>query len=203
MRLEMATRPGGTVDPVAALRALATAEALLDEFTEFARLPRGGVQRLRLADWLPSTVVRWLPDRTPTITLPDRDLAVEADPARLERAVGNLLRNAREASAEGVVRVSCTLLEGDDRSPIAAGSGEAGAERNHVRIRIWNAGAPVPESLGARIFIEGITTKPSGSGLGLAIARSIALQLGGTLTYRNVSGGVAFDLSLPCAPDRA
>lgn len=212
LRLEMASRRSGAAEPAATLRALATAEALLDEFTDFARLPRGAAQHIDLTEWLPQTLARWLPDRTPSVDLPGGNLVIEADPARLERAVGNLLRNAREAAAGAQLRVACAVIETGEKAAGAESSASAPVEQSaaavsaaprRVRISVWNPGAPIPDSLGARIFIEGTTTKPSGSGLGLAIARSIALQLGGNLSYRNVSGGVAFDLTLPLASDRA
>jgi signal transduction histidine kinase len=183
----------------AALRALGSAETLLDEFSDFARLPRGAPATVDLAHWLPEVVARWSPAGAIPVDVPDGPLLIEIDPARLERAVGNLLRNAQEAAGGGEIRVSLKHVA-------TAQQTDRHAEADHpqrARITVWNAGPPIPDSLGKQIFAGGTTTKPAGSGLGLAIARSIALQAGGSLRYRNISGGVAFDLmlSLPFEAD--
>ena len=179
-----------------ALRALDAAEILLEEFSDFARLPEGVLSTLDLRDWLPEVVARWMPAKPTALALPPGPVPVEVDAARLERAVGNLLRNALEAAGEAEIGVSLTVSGG----PASPGEGGQGRERLPACISVWNVGAAVPAGLGPRIFTEGVSTKLHGSGLGLAIARSVALQMGGALDYRNTAEGVAFDLRLPLAP---
>ncbi|MFH1144909.1 MAG: ATP-binding protein [Candidatus Eisenbacteria bacterium] len=192
-----------------ALRALDAAEMLLAEFSDFARLPEGARTSIDLRGWLPGVVRRWLPGRQVALTLPEGPLFVEADGARLERAAGNLLRNASEAAGEGEIRValisesartdSSPALEGLPRGGRPDENATPDAECIHfARIRVWNAGSHLPPDLGSRILAGGMSTKPGGSGLGLDIARSIALQMGGSLEFHNAEGGVAFDLRLVC-----
>ncbi|MCK4413669.1 MAG: HAMP domain-containing histidine kinase [Candidatus Eisenbacteria sp.] len=194
--LELATRAGGERPPNPelireALQALGSAEVLLEEFSDFARLPQGIPRRIVLETWIPAVARRWAPARAIPLLGAGEAHCVAVDPARLERTVGNLLRNALEAAGEGALRIEVA-------DPTAEVEGPAG-ERTYVRMTVWNAGEPIPAEIGARMFQGGATTKAGGSGLGLAIARSIALQLGGDLRYRNTPDGVAFDLWLPLA----
>jgi two-component system NtrC family sensor kinase len=94
----------------------------------------------------------------------------------LELAVGNLVRNAIEASPrDGVVRFS---IEGDT---------------DWAEIRVEDSGPGVPEAVGEKIFEPFFTTKTErgGTGLGLAITRDMITQLGGEIGLENLERGGA------------
>jgi signal transduction histidine kinase len=96
----------------------------------------------------------------------DADLAWPSDPALLEQALLNLLRNAVEAIPEaspGEIRLDAAM---------------AGSE---LLIRVTDTGAGLEPAVRARLFEPFVTTKASGTGLGLAITRRIAVSLGGDL----------------------
>ncbi len=94
------------------------------------------------------------------------DPAVRGNAAALERALGNLLENAVDASAGGEVSVS--LRE--------AASG--------VVLDVTNEPAFVPRDIQDRLFERAVTSRAGkGTGLGLAIARAAVEAHGGTIRF--------------------
>lgn len=122
---------------------------------------------------------------------------LQADGARLFRAISNLLDNARRHTPEG--RTACLWVRDSDPSlPMHAS----------VMISVQNEGAGIAPQDVAHIFKryyrgEGARTRgKAGTGLGLAISRAIALAHGGELRVRNSPGeGTAFELYLPLGSD--
>jgi signal transduction histidine kinase len=126
------------------------------------------------------------PERTITLTLPDADITLEADAARLEQVALNLVENARKyspADSPVHVLVSATC----DTLTIAVedkGTGVPPEEREHIFERFHRA-ANVDKGV-------------SGLGLGLHIAREIVRAHGGTLTVDSAPGeGSTFTAILP------
>ncbi|MCJ7756421.1 MAG: PAS domain-containing sensor histidine kinase, partial [Thermoanaerobaculales bacterium] len=94
----------------------------------------------------------------------------------LELAVGNLVRNAIEASPpDSGVRFSI----------------DQGTE--WAEIRVEDSGPGVPEEIGDKVFEPFFTTKTErgGTGLGLAITRDMIAQLGGEIGLENLEYGGA------------
>jgi signal transduction histidine kinase len=114
---------------------------------------------------------------------------VAGDPARLERALDNLLHNAlRHAGPSGTVTI---------RVAVAGGRAE---------VRVRDGGRGVPAADREAIFLAGVrgsAPRGEGSGLGLAIAREIAEEHGGTLTLDPAGPGACFRLRLPLAATSA
>lgn len=187
--------------PVAALRALA--EAALENPDQRAELlPRtvslsrrmgdiigdlltrarlaAGVEQLHLQpvrlDQLVAGVVENTPRNGGTITLYTAESTVAADPALLQRAIGNLLDNALRHG------------RGEDRPAevdVTVGDG---------RIVVADHGPGLAEPLSAVPFDR----SGSGStGLGLSIVRWIVEAHGGTLTVHNApTGGAVFEIAV-------
>lgn len=109
------------------------------------------------------------------------------DPDLLERAIGNLLRNAVEHTADGQqIDLTCELDAGE------------------VSIRVRDRGTGIPEKDLPRIFDRFYRSSDrrgsgaEGSGLGLAIVRQIVWMHGGTVEAGNAEGGGAvFTIHLP------
>jgi two-component system OmpR family sensor kinase len=120
----------------------------------------------------------------------DEELSLEADPRRVEQALGNLVDNAFLHGA-GTVRLSARRAEGD-----------------RLELHVSDEGSGFPSGFAARAFDRfsraDEARRRSGSGLGLAIVRSIALahhgSAGVTATER---GGADVWLSLPLGPGPA
>jgi len=107
--------------------------------------------------------------------------AVRAEPVALERAVGNLLRNARtHGPADGQITITVALSPERDRARITVadeGPGLTADEARHAFERFW----------------RGAGARAGGSGLGLAIVRATAERHGGTVT----ADGARFTIELP------
>lgn len=113
---------------------------------------------------------------------PPNGLVLDADPARLEQALGNLVDNALE-HGRGTVRLSA-----EDR-------------RQAVEIHVTDEGAGFPDGFLERAFerfSRGDEARgPGGSGLGLAIVDVVARAHGGTAGARNTPSGADVWLALP------
>jgi nitrogen fixation/metabolism regulation signal transduction histidine kinase len=110
-------------------------------------------------------------------------LSVNADPALLDQAVINLVRNAAEActgATDACVELSCR---------------QAG---DQVLISVADNGSGLSAPAKAQLFVPFFTTKADGSGIGLSVARQIALAHHGQLTAADREPrGALFVLSLP------
>ena len=109
------------------------------------------------------------------------DREIVANPARLGRAIENLLENAIQYSpGAGTVklRLSCADMEG----------------RKLLRCDVIDQGPGFPPEHMERLFTPFFTLRPGGTGLGLTIAMKIVEDLGGTIWLSNgVSGRSAGD----------
>jgi two-component system sensor histidine kinase MprB len=109
---------------------------------------------------------------------------VRGEPARLDRAIGNLLDNAAKWSPSGGT-IELTVADGA------------------VVVRDHGAGIP-PDDLPFvfdRFYRSADGRSLPGSGLGLAIVRQVAESHGGAATAENApDGGARFTLRLPASP---
>jgi PAS domain S-box-containing protein len=116
-------------------------------------------------------------------SLPAQPVHVEGDAGQLQRALTNIILNARDAMPEG----------GDIKVALAADGFVA-------RITIEDNGPGMNEETRTRIFEPFYTTKPlgSGTGLGMAITYGIIQGHHGDVTVQSAPGrGTTFAISLP------
>ena len=107
--------------------------------------------------------------------------ALDVDAARIGAALGNLFRNALQAS-ERPVEVRIRAEEGD------------------VVVEVRDHGAGLTPGEEERIFEPFVTERTRGTGLGLAVARRAVEQHGGTLRGEtHADGGALFRIVLPAA----
>jgi len=109
------------------------------------------------------------------------------DADRMRQALTNVLRNARQASAEGT------------RPEV-----EVGREDGTLVFTVRDFGPGVPPGDEKKIFSPFFTTRTSGTGLGLAVAMRVAEMHGGTITVDNhPEGGAIFRIVVPEASGAA
>lgn len=119
--------------------------------------------------------------------------AVSGDPVQLERALGNLVKNAIEASpVGGVVRVGLDLVgsPGSVRSPA------------ELRITIADQGQGIPPHIRGRLFEPYASEKRGGTGLGLSIVKKIMDDHMGRIEVESrVNHGTTFTIHLPAGTE--
>lgn len=166
---------------------VADLEQMVDEFSQFARMPE-----VRLAEGDVAPVLRAAADLygghedlSLEVVVPDDLPAVAFDHDLLKRALVNLLDNAVEATGgRGRVRLSAT----SDR------------RRREVRLCVADDGPGIPASERERLFLPYHTTKERGTGLGLAIVDRIVADHGGRISVEtNEPRGARFVIVLASA----
>lgn len=122
-------------------------------------------------------------DRARVAVTGERDLQLSVPRALLARALGNVIANALQASADGPVTVSIIA---------AAGS--------RIAVAIADQGTGMTAETLARAGEPFFSTRETGqgTGLGLFVARATAEQLGGKLTIASTAGaGTTVTIDLP------
>lgn len=141
-------------------------------------------------------------DLDPRITLVIRtdhgDWRISADVEQLTDLLVSLGTNAVEAMPEGgVVTLATTRVAGGGWN---AGTPQAMAGREFVRMEVRDTGNGIPAEILPRIFEPFFTTKEAGrgSGLGLATAYAVLQQHQGGITVESARGaGSTFQIYLP------
>lgn len=126
------------------------------------------------------------PERVITLAVPEGELTIDADAARLEQVLLNLIENARKYSPPQCPIHVRSRLVGDALS-----------------IEVEDQGIGVPPEDQEHIFdrfhrATNVDKGVTGLGLGLHIAREIIRAHGGTLTVQSTAGhGSTFTITLP------
>jgi two-component system sensor histidine kinase CpxA len=166
---------------------------MLDELLLFSRSgmesDRTPLVRTHLQAIIEKVVAAEASDANVTVTIPP-DIYVKSRPAMLERALSNLVRNARRYAADGT-------------EPIELVANRDAAE---VRLLVRDRGPGVPETALARLgepffrpeLSRGRAT--GGFGLGLAIVRRCVAACHGEVRFRNRVGG-GFEAQIDLAGD--
>ncbi len=155
---------------------------MVDEFSRFARMPAVHLRHAQLAEILQQAASLYR-DVKPGVTVSvnvEEDLELLIDPEQIRRAVGNLLKNAVEATESGEIRVSAR------RAP------------HRVVIEVADPGRGVPDEDKDKLFLPYFSTKRRGTGLGLAIVHRIVRDHDGQIhVHDNHPQGTRFEIELP------
>lgn len=152
-------------------------DRFLRDYARFAKLPAPRVEPVHLRGFVER--LRTQMDFVVEGEAPDG--IVHVDPAQMEQALLNLLKNAHESGSapEGVSLSLRRLAEG-------------------VRIDVLDRGSGMSEAALANALLPFYSTKRHGTGLGLALAREIAEAHGGRIGVANRDGGgLCVSLTLP------
>ncbi len=173
---------------------------LIDDLLDLSRISTGKVtlrkQRVDLAQVVRSAVdtVRPFLDECRhelTVQLPEQALEVDADPARLEQILSNLLNNAGKYTEPGG-RISVSLQ----------------AENGEAVIRVQDNGIGIGPELLPHVFdlfrqgARGLDRSQGGLGIGLTLVRNLVALHGGRAEVHSEGPGKGskFTLRLPLGP---
>jgi len=169
----------------AARQATVQAQGLVQQLLTFAR---GGVPVKRSVS--PTALVRQFFEQHPRV--PGIQYVLEAfeetpvmavDPNQIRRLLGNLMRNAEQASSQGgEIRVRCEAASSSSVFPGEVPADESAAVVG-VLIEVEDHGEGIAPQHLAHVFEPYFTTRKSqnATGLGLTVCESIARAHGGTL----------------------
>ncbi len=164
-----------------------TIKALVDEFSEFARLPKLNLQPASLSEIIDQAIAPFRPifaDINFEVAIePEVPVRQPLDPEPMKRVFINLFDNAIDAmSKKGKILVHA----GFDR------------ETRLVKVEIEDTGPGIAVEDKDKLFLPRFSTKKKGTGLGLAIVAQIMKEHSGTIDVRNVKPhGACFTLQLP------
>ncbi|HEX8909972.1 MAG TPA: HAMP domain-containing sensor histidine kinase, partial [Anaeromyxobacteraceae bacterium] len=165
---------------------IGTLQRLVQEFSEFAKLPEVRTEAAELGGFV-EEFVRTNPQlaaEAELLVTRGGDCPVLLDRALMRRVLANLARNAIEASRPERARVHLGVARTRERAVLT----------------VADEGPGIAEELRQRIFDPYFTTRHEGTGLGLAIVKKIVLQHGGEIAAGvRPGGGASFTISLPLA----
>jgi two-component system nitrogen regulation sensor histidine kinase NtrY len=162
-------------------------KALVDEFSQFARMPAPRAVPADLHALLNEALALYeglLGDVKFERRFADNLPNVRVDSEQIRRVTINLVDNAIEAmNRSGVITIETQHDQG------------AGM----VRLTVADDGPGIAPAEREKLFMPYYSTKRRGSGLGLAIVRRIVAEHGGTIEAgENVPRGTKFTIELPC-----
>jgi two-component system, NtrC family, nitrogen regulation sensor histidine kinase NtrY len=162
-------------------------KGLVDEFSQFARMPSPRTVPTDLAQLITDTVALY--NGIFTDVRIDQRFApgvplVRLDPEQIRRVIINLMDNSIEAMERRGQIVVETQLD---------------IANSVVRVVVADDGPGIPVGEREKLFLPYYSTKRRGSGLGLAIVRRIIAEHGGSIDVGdNTPRGTRFTIELPC-----
>ena len=176
---------------------VSTLQRMVDEFSDFARLPSAKLEAASLNEVVASTL-KLYDERLDGIRL-ESHLAeglppVMLDAEQIKRVLVNLIENAAEA-------LTPTFDKANGDRCITVRTREI-SERDTVELTIADTGPGISPSDRERIFDPYFSTRKRGTGLGLAIvSRIVAEHQGRIRVQENKPRGARFIIELPGAKD--
>ena len=164
-----------------------TIKALVDEFSDFARLPKTQLQEANLHDIIGQVVTMFrgiFTDVQFALTLaPDVPAPLRIDAEQMKRVFINLIDNAIDAMNKKGKIVIQTFFDKDG---------------HQVRIEVTDNGPGIPVDDKEKLFLPHFSTKKKGTGLGLAIVSQIIKEHNGAVDVQNHKpSGAKFTLQIP------
>lgn len=166
-------------------------ENLVRDLLLYGRPPQVNYQETsapELATLVARHAAAWIDQRRVKFHTEAPPVRFVTDPAVLEQALLNLVKNAIDA------------VEDKPEGEVGEVRLEFAARDSMLLISVTDNGPGLPEEIRRHLFEPFRTTKASGTGLGLAISRKLVSSIGGRLEIDSRRGGVHALIVLPYQP---
>jgi len=167
-------------------------ENLVNEFSDFARMPKPMFRINNLIDLLNSNIeLLKKTDETININLlfsESDDLNLPCDKEQISRVIFNLIKNSIESIQEKAQKT------GDFNKKISI---EIKRINNYIAINIFDNGIGFSKKITKEIIKPYYTTKEKGSGLGLSIVNKIINDHNGTIEFKSDTTGTNIIINIP------
>ena len=164
-----------------------TIKSLVDEFSNFARMPKVDLRSANIHEILDQTLALFKGIFTDiefdVAYAPDVPAPVRADPDQMKRAIINILDNAIDAmNKKGKIRIRTSFDTASRR----------------INIEITDSGPGIGADDKLKLFLPHYSTKKKGMGLGLAIVNQIIRDHDGSVDIENAKPhGAKFTIQIP------
>jgi two-component system nitrogen regulation sensor histidine kinase NtrY len=164
-----------------------TIKSMVDEFSNFARIPKVELRPADLRQLIEQTVALFrgifAQVEIESELASDIPAAVQLDPEQMKRVLINIFDNAIEAmDKKGKIRVRAVFEK----------------KQQQVSIEISDSGPGISVEDKTKLFLPYFSTKKKGTGLGLAIVNQIIREHNGSIRVENVQPiGAKFTIQLP------
>lgn len=160
------------------IRQVGDVKRMVDEFSNFARMPKPMFREDNLAEVLRQSMFLHEVAHQDIVfdqVVPDKPLTILCDRRLMAQAFTNIIKNAVEAIQRGAATKGRILAE-------------IGEQDGRVFISITDNGVGLPGNR-EKIMDPYVTTREGGTGLGLAIVKRIVDEHGGSLELADAEGG--------------
>ena len=166
-------------------------EHLLNEFSDFARMPKPILKKIDLNQIISSSVNLHEPSNTDkTFRLSKGKLSsdVSGDEEQLNRVFINLIKNSIESIDEKKSK------KADFKGEISI---DIKVDSDYIYVAIVDNGMGFEHVDKTKMLTPYYTTKKKGTGLGLAIVTKVISDHNGTILFNSIKNGAKVDIVLP------
>ena len=165
-------------------------ENLVNEFSNFARMPRPIFKKINIIDVLNNSVdfIKMTSKNKINIITDHKKLIINGDSEQLNRVFINLIKNSEEAFTDKLKKTPSFKGKIDI---------EIVSNNDYIMIKFNDNGTGIPDT--KKVMTPYYTTKTKGTGLGLPIVSKIINEHSGDFSIKNIKDGkgVNIEISFP------
>ena len=165
-------------------------EKLVNEFSNFARMPRPILKKINIVDLVRKTLdfIKMTSKNSINLHIEDKNLFINGDEDQLNRVFINLIKNSEEAIDE------MSTKDYNFKGNIDI---EISGNKDYIVCRLTDNGSGITDA--KKAMTPYFTTKKTGTGLGLPIVTKIINEHSGIFSIKNKKKGkgISVNISLP------
>ena len=162
-------------------------EKLVNEFSNFARMPRPILKKINLVSLINKYLdfIKMTSKNSINLKVNTKNTFIQGDEDQLNRVLINLIKNSEEAFAEKIAK------DANFKGNIDI---EINDNNDYIIIRLIDNGTGITDT--KKAMTPYFTTKKTGTGLGLPIVTKIINEHLGNFSIKNKSNGIGIDIKI-------